>query len=403
MRGASKIATVLIAATLAGGPATALEQAPRSDAAALLGADAQGDNWTASPVVQSDGFVWIFTVNTSYGAFQVNGLRRMKDRAQELRALALLENMSRSEAFGEALLKAGLAPIRFGRDLVLDPFETVGNLLSGVGKMFDTVVAGASNPGGGRDPLIDSITGVTKVERELALELKVDPYSDYSPLRAGLKDVAQVTALGSLPVTAGISFITGGAGLAASSASTASNVSDMVYSRTAREVTEIVIKKLTALGVDAAVVKTFAANRFYSPADAIAIAEALERLGATNVNGFVANAATAFSFDVAKFNRFRTELLARDSAKLGTLKAFVPVSGFVLNIDAAGRLVAAFPFDALFWTDAVSRSLTRLSAQVAAQHPKRPKLFASVGALSPAALAELKKLGWQTMKLDAPG
>ncbi len=389
------LALMLIAA-----PAGAVEQAPRTDAALVLGADAQGDNWTVGPAVLSDGFVWIFSVNTSYGAFQVNGLRRMKDRAQELRALALLQKMSRSEAFGKAVVKAGLAPIRFGRDLVLDPFETVGNLLSGVGKMFDTVVAGAKNPGGGRDGLIASITGVTKVERELAQELKVDPYSDYSPLRAGLKDVAQVTALGSLPVTAGISFITGGAGIAASSASTASNVSGMVYSRTAREVTEIVVKKLTALGVDAAVVKSFAANRFYSPADAIAMAEALEKLGATNVNAFVENAATAGSFDVAKFNRYRAELLARDSAKLGTLKAFVPVAGFVVNIDAAGRLVAAFPFDALSWTEGVSRNLTRLSTQAAAQHPKRPRLFASVGALSKVSQAELKKLGWQTMKLD---
>lgn len=400
MRHAAKIAAATLIATLLAGPAAAIEQAPRASASALLGANAQGDNWTVGQTVQSDGFVWIFTVNTSYGAFQVNGLRRMKDRAQELRALALLEKMSRSEAFGKALVKAGLAPIRFGRDLILDPVETVGNLFSGIGKMFDTVVAAGKNPGGGRDPLLDSITGVTKVERELAAELKVDPYSDYSPLRAGLKDVAQVTALGSLPVTAGISFITGGAGMAASSASTASNVSALVYSRTAREVSEIVTKKLIALGVDAAATKAFVGNRFYSPADTTAITEALEKLGATNPGAFIANAATATSFDVAKFNRYRAELLARDSAKLGTLKAFVPGSGFTLTIDAGGRVVAAFPFDALSWTETAARNLTRLSAEVTALHPKRPKLFASVGALSPVAQAELKKLGWQIMKLD---
>jgi hypothetical protein len=78
----------------------------------------------------------------------------------------------------------------------------------------------------------------------------------------------------------------------------------------------------------------------------------------------------------------------------------VPSSGYALNIDAAGRLVAAFPFDTLTWTETVSRSLKRLSAEVSAQHPKRLKLFASVGALSPPAQAELKKLGWQILKLD---
>ena len=130
------------------------------------------------------------------------------------------------------------------------------------------------------------------------------------------------------------------------------------------------------------------------------MAEALEKLGATNVNAFIANSATAGSFDVAKFNRYRAELLVRDSARLGTLKAFVPVAGFVVNVDGAGRLVAAFPFDALFWTDAVSRNLTRLSAEAATRHPKRPRVFASVGTLSPMAQAELKKRSWQIMKLD---
>jgi hypothetical protein len=39
-------------------------------------------------------------------------------------------------------------------------------------------------------------------------------------------------------------------------------------------------------------------------------------------------------------------------------------SGFVLNRDASGRLVAAFPFDALSWTDAVSLSLAGLSRSI---------------------------------------
>jgi hypothetical protein len=48
----------------------------------------------------------------------------MKDRAQELRALALLEKMSRSKAFGDAVVKVGLAPIRFGRDDLTGSFCT---------------------------------------------------------------------------------------------------------------------------------------------------------------------------------------------------------------------------------------------------------------------------------------
>lgn len=393
-------ASAFAVAVLANASAHAVEPAPESNALSLLGADVQGDNWTVAPIVHSDGFVWIFAVKTPYGDFQVNGLRRMKERAQELRALQLLEKMSRTKTFGDAMVNAGLAPIRFGRDLVLDPIETVGNFVSGIGKMFDSVVSSVQSPGAGRDPFFESVTGITKAERDLALELKVDPYSDFTPLRAGLEDVAHVIAAGNLPVTAAISVIPGGAGIAVSTASTASQVSSAVYNHTSLELAEIVTKKIRGLGVDEATTKKFVENTFYSPVDAFVIAEALENLSAADSSVFIAGAAAANSFDVAKFNRYRAELLTKESVHLGTLKGFVLVSGVALNRDASGRLVAAFPFDEVAWTDTVSRSLTRLSADIGALRETRPPVFASVGALSPIAESELKKLGWETVNLD---
>lgn len=381
-------------------PAVAIEQVPEVSAESLLGPDIKGQKWAVAPAVRNDGIIWIFTVKTSYGDFQVNGLHRMRDRLQELRALELLEKMSRTKAFAGATVRAGLAPIRFGRDLILDPFETVGTLVSGVGKTLDTVAAGVANPGAGRDPFFDSVTGITKVERELALKLGVDPYSDFTPLRSGLEDVAQVTTAGSLPVTAGIAMISGGAGIAVSSASTASQISAVVYNHTSRELFEIITVTLKGLNVDAPTIKKFTENRYYSPADEYAIAEALKALGATNSTAFIENAANAASFDVAKFNRYRAELLARQSINLGTLQSYVLVAGFVLNRDASGRLVAAFPFDTLSWTDSVSRNLARVSAEVAAQQETRKPVFASLGAISPAAQSELQRLGWETQKLE---
>jgi len=393
---------ILIASTfvLVGAPAFADEPNPQTTAGVLLGADAMGENWTVAPAVQSDGFVWIFAVKTPYGDFQVSGLRRMKERAQELRALHALESMSRTKAFGAALVNAGLEPIRFGRDLVLDPIDTIGNLGSGVGKIFDKVVSTVQNPGGGRDPFFDSVTGITKAERDLAFALSVDPYTDFKPLRTGLEEVAQATAAGDFPVTAALSTISGGAGIAVRATSTASEVAAPYYLSTSRQIAEIVTRKLHGLGVDEATSKKFVENTYYSPVDELAIAEALEALGAANSSIFIERAAVADSFDVAKFNRYRAELLARENARLGTLKAFVLASGLALNRDASGRLVAAFPFDEVAWTDTVSRSLTRLSTDVAPKGEARPPLFASTGAFSAATEAELKKLGWDTVVLD---
>lgn len=379
-------------------PAAMVETAPDVTAASLLGADVKGDNWEVAPAVRSDGFLRLFSVKTPYGDFQVNGVRRMKERINELRALQVLEKMSRTKAFGDALAKAGMAPIRFGRDLILDPVETTGNLVSGVGKMFSNIASGVRNRGKGRDPLVESVIGVTKAERDLANQLGVDPYTDFTPLRKGLEDVAHAIAAGDLTVTAAISAIPGGAGIAVGATSTASTVAASIADKTSTEIGVLVTKKLQGQGVDDATIKTFVENTLYTPADEYAIADALETLHAGNSAAFITRANAAGSADVAKFTRYRAELLAKDSAQLGTLKDFVIVSDIAINRDAKGRLVAAFPFDGVYWTDEVSKSLTRLGTD--AMSANRPRALASTGALSPMTTAALKKQAWATMKLN---
>lgn len=400
-RGRMPVAFAALFALLVAAPAFATEAPIQSDAAKLLGPDVKGDNWTVQPVVSSDGFVRIFTVDTPYGTFKVSGQRRMNERLHELRALQTLEKMSRTKMFLDAVGKAGLAPIRFGRDLVLDPIGTTGNVITGVGNMFDNVVSSVSSKNARRDPLFNSVVGITKAERDLAQTLQVDPYTDFLPLHKGLIDVARVVAAGDISVSAAISAIPGGAGIAVSASSTASTLSGSVYSKTSNELAALVRDKLTALGVEPSSTQTFIDNHFYSPTDQFAIADALEKLGADNSNAFVASAADAGSAASAKVYRYRVELLVAQSQQLGIVKSFVVESGAVLNRDATGRLIAAFPFDDVAWTDLVARSLTRVSTAVTDSGDKAPRIFATAGTLTPMAQDELKKLGWTILVLDA--
>jgi hypothetical protein len=110
--------------------------------------------------------------------------------------------------------------------------------------------------------------------------------------------------------------------------------------------------------------------------------------------------AKAQSADVAKFHRYRAELLVKSSAKLGDLKQFDVVSDFALNRDASGGLVAAFPFDGLRWTETVSRSLTALSEEVAKRGETKTPVFATTGTVSTLAEDQLRKRGWKLVTLD---
>ena len=362
-------ATPLVVLT-ARAAAGAVETAVDTSANSLLGADVKGNNWTVDPTVHSDGFLRLFDVKTPYGDFQVNGRRRMSERLQELRALQTLDKMSRTKAFGDALGKAGMAPIRFGRDLIVDPVETTGNLISGVGRMFQSVASTVSGKSSGRNSLFDRVSGITAAERELAVQLKVDPYTDFTPLRNGLNDVAKAAAAGGLSVTAAISAIPGGAGIAMSASSTAGDLASSIGGKRSDEIVALVTQKLDKLGVGKAVAAKFVANKFYSPNDDYAIADALEKLNAANSASFVSVAADADSYDVAKFQRYRAELLLRENARLGTLKEFVIVTKMAINHNAAGDVVAAFPFDTVAWTDSVSLSLARLSDDIAKRGEK---------------------------------
>jgi hypothetical protein len=380
--------------------AYAAEPPPETTAASLLGTDAKGVNWTVAPTVRSDGFVRLFAVETPYGEFQVNGHRRMSERLQELRALKVLEDMSETEVFADAVAKAGLAPIRFGRDLVLDPVETTGNLISGIGSMFDRAVDEVENAGASRDGFVESIVGIKKAMRELAFELKVDPYSDFTPLRDGLEDIARVMAAGDISVSAAVSAIPGGAGVAVSATSRASGLANPIRDKSSAEIAGIVTAKLKALEVGAPAIESFVQNPHYSPGDQFAIAEALEALKAANSTAFVLRAAQAESADVAKFQRYRAELLAKQTARLGKLTEFYVVAEFALNRDASGRLVAAFPFDGLAWTEPVAKHFSNLSQAIATRGETKPPLFATTGKLSQAAEVEMKKRGWKIMTLD---
>ena len=389
-----------LAALLIATPAIAAEKPPEATAKAILGDDVKGKNWTVAPTVHSDGFVDLFAVESPYGDFQVNGQRRMNQRLQELRALTALEDMSNAGVFVDAVKEAGLAPIRFGKDLVLDPVETTGNLVSGIGNMFDRAIDEVEHSGESRDSFVESVVGVKKAMRALAFKLKVDPYTDFTPLREGLEDVARVMAAGDISVSAAISAIPGGAGIAVSATSRASGLSNPIRDKSSAEIVAIVTTKLKALDVPDATIESFVKNTSYSPGDEYAIAEALETLKADNSAAFVQRAALADSADLAKFHRYRAELLAKQSARLGGIKEFYVVTEFALNRDADGRLVAAFPFDGLAWTEPVEKSLSALSRELATRGETKPPLFATTGKVSPVAQAELKKRGWKLMALD---
>lgn len=397
------LAVFAIAATsLAASPglAATVETPKPISAHIFLGPAVIGPNYKVKPQVRSDGMMRIFEVETSYGPFEFDGVEFTKMRLRELDAVAALEKVSQSEAFVNAFGRAAIAPVKYGASLITNPVDTINRSLSGVGNMIDRAGAGLANSRADRDPLLDSLLGVSDTQRQLAVQLGVDPYSDFPPLAEKLKQVAGAMAGGALPVKAGLSFIPGGVGIAISSVSTIDSAKDALREKSAAQIIAETRRILQTLGVPEPSIERLVDNRNYTPADMLIMARALASLNAQNTAVFVDSAATeANSRDVAFYERRLAELMAARSNGLGGITSFILVAGQPMTIRRSGTPVALVPLDDLAWSAVPRRAFLAATAQLRREQPGDHPVLATTGDVTPMASRELKKLGWQIVRL----
>lgn len=399
LRGASaQLGGLLVAAlTFLGlGSALAFETPPTVDATSVLGAQASGPNYRVDREVRSDGLLRLFVLKTTYGTFEIAGEGLMRERIGELSALRKLNEMSASDVFVRALERQAAAPLRFGADLITSPAETLKKSASGVANMFSRIGTGITNNRASRDSIAGSVLGVDAARRVLAVQLGVDPYTDFPPLSAKLNDIATASAMGGLSVRGMMMAIPGGAGVALSSTTTVDNIRSTLAERTSAQVVDQVTARLTRMGVSRALADRFVQNRSYTPTDLLLITKALASFKASGKALFVAKAAEATTREEAYFQRSRALLLAANAKSLG-IGPFIQVGGFPLNRLSDGRLLALFPLDEIAWTENVAGLVSKVSASAAGDG--MVPVLATNGTLTPMAQSEISKAGWTIAKL----
>ena len=373
------------------------EQPPVTPADQLLGPQAQGANYSVDPTVHGDGLMHLYTLTAAGAMYQVAGDTLMQERIRELAALAQLNAMSKSDVFLKSLSQSAQRPVQFGKDLINDPDATMKRAASGVSRMFDRVGTGIKNKKASRDTTLGSVLGVDGARRQLAVQLGVDPYTDFPPLAAALNDIATASAMGGLSVKALTMAIPGGVGLAVSSTSAVESIESALAQNTSAEIAAMVKGQLVALRVPEATADRLILNQVYSPADLLIIAQALTMLNADDSAIFVDRAADAMTRDEAYFQRVRARVLAERGPALG-IRAFVDVGGFPLNRLEDGRILALFPFDEVAWTDSVG---TTFEAVAAALPPDSgTPVLAVTGRLTDLAAANVAASGWTVLPLD---
>jgi hypothetical protein len=391
----------LLSVVISGADASdAIETPPTANASAVLGILAKGGNYQVAPLVRSDGFLEIFTVQSTVGTFTVSGRQLLNRRINELNAIAALDKLSKTDLFTQSLVKSAASPVKFGIDLLRNPFGTVDQTVSVVTDAFGKIGAGATNPGGDPDSLAASAIGVSAAKRQLAAKLDVDPYTDFKPISDKLNDIATTMALGGLGPKAAFSLIGGGVGMALSYSSTADGVRDLVRDKTPAQLIEFNTQRLRAMGVDDKTAHAFLANDFYTITDQTRLIEALRQLGNVgNRSVFVERAADVNARDLAFFLVRRAEMIADyQKANGGAITQFVSANGFPVNILANGQAVIIAPIDLLAWSPTPLQALAAVSSGLRSNGKDNNVELRISGSATPGERLALKGMGWTVLE-----
>jgi hypothetical protein len=358
----------------------------------IPGIRATGANYSIAAPVRSDGFLRIYTVHSAYGDFTVTSDAMMAMRIRELAAIAELDKITHSDAFNRALGEAGLAPIKFAGQLIVNPVEAIGNTLAGIGNTIGQVGSGIHNAGKSQDQPFGGF-GADQKRRELAARLGVDPYTDFAPLQQRMQQLSQAAATGGLVVSGAMMAIPGAAGIVISNAGTSSRVADAMRDYSAAQLMDRNREKMLAMGLDNASTEALLANRNYTPLDMTAMVAALETVPAEGRADFLHRAVAVKRREAAFFNRRYAEMVADHHARSGAIVSFVSLGDLPFNQTSNGVLLGLWPVDALSWTENTRRAMSKAAEAMRGRRLGRPELRIS-GQATARARQGLSELGF---------
>ena len=374
----------------------------------------KGDNYAVDAEVVTDGFLATYTIRSDFGKIEARGPGVLKMRLIEVQALARLKDMEKLDIFVDSLKKSASVIGGAVINVVTNPVEVVKSVPAGVGRFLErtsrqaktayqklgdvsqnkdagapkgaeagsttqnvAVAAGMAAGLATRD-----ILGYDEKRREMARQLGVDPYTTNPLLKKELDDVAWAAFAGGLGVDVLASKVPGSKLIQSSSL-----VSDWIYTKPPGDLKVWMEKALKDIGVGQETIDLFLRQKYWTLTTQTALVKALQKLD--GVDGRVQvldTAVTAENEDQARFLAVGISMLAREH-ETTAFKAIL--DGKPVGMTHKGRAIATMPVDYVCWIERVADFANR--EDLISHRP----IIVLTGRLSPRALSEMKKVGWE--------
>ena len=353
----------------------------------------RGPRWEVVHPVVSDGYMYRFKVRSDYGMFDVTGVGALRKLVGEIAAIAKLKEIRASKAFATAVADSASGPVRFAKNLIANPVDTLSGVPRGVYKLTEDVaetVATEKNPSD--DPAYKTVLLVSGRKREYAAQLGVDVYSSNKILQEELNSVGWAAAVGNLTVSAALLPVGGAAGATMSGVRWSHAINDYLKSEPAGRLKVIAEDKLQEAGILPELTRRFVNQPRFTPRHYIVIAESLARLGPPPSRGRETFLETALGADDETEADYY-------SAVAQLLRGYHETVSPIIEVRMTRRLLIAraqnhnsvvpLPIDRLFWTQTVDqRSRELVAAHRESGATGQPQLWLT-GTVSRPALKQL--------------
>ena len=415
-RAASASACLLLSAILvASGPAAAQAKENFETAPALAGAELvptallKGPLHTVAEPVKLDGYFGAFVIESKFGQFSVAGANMLGVRVNELQAIEALQEVEKSQAFQDSLVRAAQAPIQLVQSAVTNPVGTVENVGQGLGSVLgrigflarsgaqsmadstsaSPIVSGLpSAPAGETMPsaFTGDPFGYNKARRDWARQLNIDPYTSNPVLRPLLDNASAASFAGSFAINTAISAVSMGANLVVGFDT---DVRDAVWNQPAVDLARQNESRLLAMGVSGRITRDFLRNRWFTPSLQTALVIALGKMdGIAGVETVIQVASQLQGETRVRFLIESVRMLGQYHGKDGPL-AKLRMSGMVpVGVTGNGTLVIAAAIDFVFWDKTAAEFALRKELKA------KQRTLLVAGVASERAKQELAKSGW---------
>ncbi|MEZ5832104.1 MAG: hypothetical protein R3D05_13080 [Dongiaceae bacterium] len=318
-----------------------------------------GNHYRIRDTVQSDGFMFTYTVDSDYGTFQVTGDYALQKLLNEIPIIASLEDISRTEAFADSVVHAAKSPLRFGEGLITDPVDTVTGIPRGLFSIFENVgeaVTSESDPS--EDSRAKQALFVSSWKRDYCAQLGCDVYSSNKVLQEELNRIAWAAAIGGLTVSGATTVASGGAVMIFSTVRTADQLNEALRAEPPARLRLMNEEKLRAMGIQEALIQKFLDHPTFTPRHDTLIVDALSKLdGVVGRDHFLELCLRAQDEVGANYFQNNAEILVGYHTKVARLTEIVPLLGISAALASNGHTLVPVAWDYGVYEKAVAERM----------------------------------------------